>query len=116
MLGGNHSVSETYAFLFGFLLMNKEWLRYYIKMDEKNIDKFYRLSEGYKLFMFRRYCGKLIYELKLHNKDLRKINDKFEETNQKYKDMGECYKDILSNRETKYYSLMAVDKIKRNEF
>src|SRR3989344_2953122 len=104
MLGGNHSVSETYAFLFGFLLMNKEWLRYYIKMDEKTIDKFYRMSEGYKLFMFRRYCGKLIYELKLHNKDLRKINDKFEETNQKYKDMGECYKDILSKATKTIYN------------
>jgi hypothetical protein len=97
---GSHAVSESYAFLFEFLTNNKEWL-----MDigglpadiaEQVVDE--RFEDEF--FMLRRYSAKLIYELKLHRQDLRRLDDFFlpvreTDTVPNYKSFSEMYADIL---------------------
>ncbi len=93
---GDHSTSETYAMLLNNLLRNKEWLKLNIKISDEDIKKFLDRVNFGEVYMIRRYIAKLIYEIKLHSNDLRKIDNNFNDINEKYKDFKECYRDILS--------------------
>jgi hypothetical protein len=93
---GGHAVSETYAFLFEYLTLNEEWVKEMSGLDNKQTDDFIEELAEQKMFMFRRYAAKLIYELKLHRGDLRRLDDKYEPIKgQDYDNMPECYADIL---------------------
>ncbi len=93
---GDNTVTEGYAYLFEYLAHNKEWLLKFTNMAEKTADDFIRFGLFSKLYMFRRYCAKVIYELKFFSNDLRKLNDKFVEIKEKYVDKAEMYADILT--------------------
>jgi hypothetical protein len=61
---GDNSVTEGYAFLFQYLLLNNDWLRR--SLDIEDSAQYLRLERFRKLWLLRRYASKLIYERKLH--------------------------------------------------
>ena len=61
---GDNSVTESFAFLLGYLPTNKSWLKGVLGMNDT--EEFMRFSLTHKLMFIRRYAAKLIYELKLH--------------------------------------------------
>jgi hypothetical protein len=79
---GDLSVSETYAFLFEYLTLNRIWLDENIRI--KDLDKYLDFAYIYKLYYLRRYTGKLKYELLLHK-------------SKRIKDMSEKYKEELDH-------------------
>ena len=63
---GPSSVTEAFAFLFEYLLIEKEFLKKYLDLNFEYL-KFQYL---YKLYFLRRYCSKLIYEIELNTKGI----------------------------------------------
>jgi oligoendopeptidase F len=61
---GDSSVTETYAFLFEYLTLNKKWLSEYAAGN--GLSKYLDFAYLYKLSFLRRYGAKLKYELLLH--------------------------------------------------
>jgi hypothetical protein len=61
---GDNSVTEGYAFLFQYLLLNKGWIRR--SLDIEDSAEYLRLERFRKLWLLRRYASKLLYERKLH--------------------------------------------------
>lgn len=64
---GDASVTESYAFLFEYLLNNRDWLRRHLPNAES--EGFLHLAGFHRLYMLRRYATKLIYEQELHRAD-----------------------------------------------
>jgi len=93
---GDHSVSESYAFLIEYLLANKLFLQKYLSMSEADAQNFASFIMEQKLQAFRRYAAKVIYELKLHRNDLSKLDDKFMPTAGQYTSPAKMYVDILT--------------------
>ncbi len=76
---GDISVSESYAFLFDNLLKNSRWMSEV--MGEHDHADYCRLARFHKLYMLRRYSGKLEYETKLHTSgDIESMRDTYAET------------------------------------
>ncbi len=63
---GEPTVTETYAFLSEYLLVNQAWLRTRNLMPMPVLKDYVRFEAFYRLFFVRRYCAKLMYELQLH--------------------------------------------------
>jgi hypothetical protein len=63
---GEYTVTETYAFLSEYLLLNQAWLRQHSGMPVPVLKDFVKLQAFHRLFYVRRYCGKLLYEIDLH--------------------------------------------------
>jgi len=61
---GDNAVTESFAFLFDHLFINRQWVGRYLKIDD--IDNFLRYSLLYEIYMLRRYAGKIDYELRFH--------------------------------------------------
>jgi hypothetical protein len=61
---GDNSVTEGYAFLFQYLLLNRDWVRR--KLHLREIGEYLRLAHFRKLWLLRRYASKLLYEQQLH--------------------------------------------------
>jgi len=93
---GGHAVSESYAFLCEYLLANPDWLKEFVGMPDDAAKRFANFIMQQKLYFFRRYASKVLYELKLHRNDLTRLNDKFEPESGVYKSAAEMYKDILT--------------------
>jgi hypothetical protein len=60
---GDNAVTEGFAFLFEHLLADPVWARAHLDGGDLAYPRFAAL---YKLFLVRRYAGKLAYELELH--------------------------------------------------
>lgn len=93
---GAHSVSESYAFLFEYLLLDPNWLQTYINMPAKAEREFLQFLWTNKLFFLRRYAGKIVYEVKLHRNDLRKLDEDWKPMREKYASAADMYADIFS--------------------
>lgn len=93
---GDHSVSESYAFLIEYLLANQLFLQKYLGMSESDADSFAHFIMEQKLQAFRRYASKVIYELKLHRNDLSKLDDKFMPAVGEYSSLAKMYVDLLT--------------------
>ena len=93
---GAHNVSETYAFLFEYLVQNPLWLKQFTKMPAKKEAEFLSFMRFNKLAFLRRYAAKVLYELKLHESDLHQLDDNFLPTREKYADVQAMYADILT--------------------
>ncbi len=93
---GDHSVSESYAFLIEYLLANKLFLQKHLGMSEADTHKFSHFIMEQKLQAFRRYAAKVLYELKLHRNDLTKLDDKFMPTDGSYSSPAKMYVDLLT--------------------
>jgi hypothetical protein len=63
---GDNSVTESYAFLFEYLVSDKAWLTASMGMGETDVTDIAQFMSFEKLYMVRRYAAKLIYELELH--------------------------------------------------
>jgi hypothetical protein len=61
---GDNSVTESFAFLFNYLITNKTWLKRVLGMESP--EGFVEFALTNKLMFLRRYAGKLSYEMKLH--------------------------------------------------
>jgi hypothetical protein len=64
---GEPTVTETYAFLSEYLLVNPAWLRQHSGMPVPALKDFVRMNALARLFFVRRYCAKLLYELAFHD-------------------------------------------------
>lgn len=61
---GDNSVTEGYAFLLAYLLINRRWLSRILGMEDGR--EYLGLAHFNKLFYPRRYASKLLYEQELH--------------------------------------------------
>jgi len=61
---GPASITETFAFLFEYLLLDKNFIRTYFNYNEKYL----KFQYIYKLYFLRRYCSKLLYEIELNTR------------------------------------------------
>ena len=63
---GDYVTTESYAFLFDSLMGNRLFLERYIDMHHPDVVWHVRYAGFIKLFMVRRYCAKVLYEMELH--------------------------------------------------
>jgi hypothetical protein len=100
---GDPSVTETYAFLLEYLILNTTWLNENVGI--KNLDKYLDFAYIHKLYFLRRYAGKLKYELLLHsNRDIKGMDKTYREELEgslKFKHPEEHY---LSDVDDGFYS------------
>jgi len=75
---GDSSVTESFAFLFEYLVHDKNWLATHIHIDRLN--EYLDFAYLNKLFFLRRYGAKLSYELKLHRNSLEGIDEVYKTT------------------------------------
>jgi len=61
---GDNSVTEGYAFLLAYLMINRRWLSRILEMEDGR--EYLRLALFSKLYFLRRYASKLLYEQELH--------------------------------------------------
>ncbi|MBI4451112.1 hypothetical protein HY642_03995 [Candidatus Woesearchaeota archaeon] len=101
---GSHAVSESYAFLFEYLMTNPDWLQVYCRMNRAKAEEFANFILFQKFFFLRRYAAKVVYELKLHSNNLTRLDDHYQPIiGKKYGSMSECYSDILSKASGIHY-------------
>jgi len=101
---GDHSVSESYAFLIEYVLSNPLFLKEYCEMSDEDAKNFSNFIMQQKLQVFRRYASKVIYELKLHRNNFAKLDDQFNPTDNTYKNSADMYADILTKATKINYS------------
>jgi hypothetical protein len=63
---GDNAVTESFAFIFDHLVLNRAWLEYYLGFTEA--DDFLRFAAVNDLYFMRRYAAKLSYETLLHER------------------------------------------------
>jgi hypothetical protein len=63
---GDNSVTEAYAMLFDHRMQDRGWLRRYTGLGAANAPRFLRVAGFEELHFLRRYCAKLIYEVRLY--------------------------------------------------
>lgn len=66
---GDRAVSETYAFLFNYLIMNDLWLDRMLHFSDS--EEFLQRQTLFKLHILRRYAAKVNYEVALHSGSLK---------------------------------------------
>lgn len=64
---GEPTVTETYAFLSEYLLLNPAWLRQNSGLPVPALKDFVKFQAFQRLFYVRRYCAKFLYELAFHS-------------------------------------------------
>ena len=74
---GDEAVSETFAFLFEHLTQNPRWLVDVLRVPMREAEKYRRAALFNKLWLLRRYVGKLQYELILHDEGPRGVADAY---------------------------------------
>jgi len=75
---GDSSVTESFAFLFEYLVHDENWLATHIHVDRLN--EYLDFAYLNKLFFLRRYGAKLSYELKLHRNSLEGMDEVYKMT------------------------------------
>jgi len=64
---GDNSVTEGYAMLFDHLLQDRGWLMRYTPMSRRETGAVLRATGVAELHAVRRYCAKLLYELRVYD-------------------------------------------------
>ncbi len=64
---GDNSVTESYAMLFDHRMQDRGWLLRYTELGRGRVAEFLRLAAFEELHFLRRYCAKLIYEVRLYD-------------------------------------------------
>jgi len=75
---GDNSVTEGFAFLFEYLVHDKNWLATHIQIDR--LGEYLDFAYLNRLFFLRRYGAKLFYELKLHRNSLEGMGGAYKTT------------------------------------
>jgi hypothetical protein len=65
---GDTSVTEAYASLFDHFLLDEAWHRRYLRLSQPTAREAARVAAFNNLFLLRRYCAKLPYELELYQR------------------------------------------------
>ena len=77
---GDSSVTEGYASLFDHLLLDSGWHRRYLRMPQPAAREAARIAAFNNLWLLRRYCAKLPYELSLYERGpVRPLAEEYEE-------------------------------------
>ena len=63
---GDNSITEGYAMLFDHLLHDSGWLLRYTSLGRPRVAEYRRAAAFEELQFLRRYCAKLLYELRLY--------------------------------------------------
>jgi len=63
---GEPTVTECFAFLSEYILVNQAWLRQHSSMPTPVLKDFVRARTFQRLYLIRRYAAKFLYELQLH--------------------------------------------------
>jgi hypothetical protein len=87
-LMGNNTTTETYAYLFQNLFMNRHWLMHLAGLPEREASVAVRKRALEDLYMMRRYGSKMQFELQLFNQ----VN----EPGYSLENKGKIYADLLS--------------------
>jgi len=69
---GNNTVTETYAYLFEKMLMNKHWLKNMAGLTDKQAKQVVKRQALSDLYMVRRYSGKMQFETNLYDQKANK--------------------------------------------
>jgi hypothetical protein len=88
---GDNSITEGYAMLFDHLLHDAGWLARYSALGRPRVPEYRRAAAFEELQFLRRYCAKLLYELKLYGGDV------------PWSSLPDAYVDILSTATTFRY-------------
>ena len=78
---GDNSVTESFAFLFEYLLMDENWLRQHTSM--RKVEEYLDFLHLYTLYFLRRYGAKLSYEIKLHANNLEGMDEVYKKALEK---------------------------------
>lgn len=77
---GDLSVTEGYAYLFDHLLLDEAWHRRYLRLPQPVAREAARIAAFNNLWLLRRYCAKLPYELALYERGpVRPMAEEYEE-------------------------------------
>jgi hypothetical protein len=87
-LMGNNTTTETYAYLFQNLFMNRHWLTYKAGLSEQEASTAVKKRALEDLYMMRRYASKMQFELTLF--------DQVNEPGYTLEDKGGVYAELLS--------------------
>jgi len=63
---GDNVTTETYAFLFDSMLGNRFYTQHYLALKDPDLVNETRYNAYIKMYLVRRYCAKVLYELELH--------------------------------------------------
>jgi hypothetical protein len=79
---GDNSVTESYAMLFDHRMQDRRWLLRYSELGATRIGEFLRAAGFEELHFLRRYCAKLLYEVRVYSGELdwRQLPDLYVET------------------------------------
>jgi hypothetical protein len=67
---GDNSITEGYAMLFDHLMHDPGWLARYSALGKPRVGEYRRAAALEELQFVRRYCAKLLYELRLYGGDV----------------------------------------------
>ena len=77
---GDVSVTEGYAYLFDHLLLDEAWHRRYLRLPASTAREAARMAAFNNMYLLRRYCAKLPYELALYERGPeRALADEYED-------------------------------------
>lgn len=96
---GDNSVTESFASLLEYLMMDENWLMQYTKMGENEAKEYLSFLGLITLYALRRYGAKLSYEIRLHSEGLEGADDFYKQVMEKH----------LGYRESKNHYLIDVD-------
>jgi hypothetical protein len=88
---GDNSITEGYAMLFDHLMHDAGWLLRYTALGRPRVGEYRRAAAFEELQFLRRYCAKLLYELKLYGGDV------------SWSSLPDAYVEILSSATTFRY-------------
>lgn len=77
---GDNSVTETYAFILQYLTMNEKWIKNNTSMNSRKLSEYLDFVYTQKVYFLRRYAAKLRYELMLHQRGLKGMDDAYKRT------------------------------------
>ena len=88
---GDNSITEGFAMLFDHLMHDPGWLGRYSALGRPRVPEYRRAAAFEELQFLRRYCAKLLYELRLYGGDI------------SWSSLPDAYVDILSTATTFRY-------------
>lgn len=66
---GDKAIGEGYGFLLQFLTNNPSWIEKFLDIPKDRQNSYQVFINGYQLYILRRFCGKLLYELEVFSKE-----------------------------------------------
>jgi hypothetical protein len=100
---GDSDITESYAFLFNYLVHNPRWLRDVLGLPLSAAEAFRRFVLFKKAWFLRRYAAKLDYELTLHAGDPAQTCEAYVDTLAEVLQVGIAPEDSLADVDDGFY-------------